>query len=362
MWGRFKRSISQTIDQGIGTTFDSHVIAAYRFVMRYYEDGDKIFLFGFSRGAFTARFLARMIATIGVLSKGNEEMVPFAYKSYQDYENGVGKFKSEIENRKWMDSFRTTFCRQDVKVHFLGLFDTVNSVGYFDLPFTTKTYLPKVAGTAQHVRHAVSIDERRCKFKPALLEQDLNACKHNHEDVKEVYFAGNHGDIGGGWLAEGNKDVVEADDPVQLSDIALQWMITELRELPVNDPAERLAFNEHVDIFLNNINRKIDQAYRAKIHDVLKFGGGVSAFKVLFWNFLGEVFFFIFFFFFILGYDDCVWPISCRGIVGPDLIFGCDRIHPLLRTSRTGPRQMEVGNFPPEHGRYAGHSQRRRLS
>lgn len=293
------------IDQGIGTTFDSHVIAAYRFVMRYYEDGDKIFLFGFSRGAFTARFLARMIATIGVLSKGNEEMVPFAYKSYQDYENGIGAFKTAEENRKWMNSFRTTFCRQDVKVHFLGLFDTVNSVGYFDLPFRTKTYLPTVSGTAHHIRHAVAIDERRCKFKPALLHQDINACQHNHEDVKEVYFAGNHGDIGGGWLAEGKRDVDEADDPVQLSDIALEWMITELQQLPAKDPTERLAFNEHVDIFLKNIHGKMDQVYTARIHDVLKIRGGVSAFKVLFWNFLGEFRFFLFF----LGHHKFMWSI-----------------------------------------------------
>lgn len=296
MWGRFKRSLSQMIDQGIGTTFDSHVIAAYRFIMRYYEDGDKIYLFGFSRGAFTARFLARMVATIGVLSKGNEEMVPFAYKSYQDFENGVGRFKTVQENRKWMDSFRVTFCRQDVKVHFLGLFDTVSSVGYFDLPFTTRTYLTTVRETAEHVRHAVSIDERRCKFKAALMQQDINECDHAHEDIQEVYFAGNHGDIGGGWLAEGDKNVDEANDPVQLSDIALEWMIRELQKLPVDD---QLMFNEHVDIFLNNIGGKKKEMYTAKIHDVLKFNGGESALKVLFWNFLGESlpFYFLFFIF-----------------------------------------------------------------
>lgn len=276
------------VDQGIGTTFDSHVIAAYRFVMRYYEDGDKIYLFGFSRGAFTARFLARMIATIGVLSKGNEEMVPFAYKSYQDYENGVGKFKTAQENRKWMDSFRVTFCRQDVRVHFLGLFDTVNSVGYFDLPFTTRTYLPTVIGTANHIRHAVAIDERRCKFKAALLQQDINVCQENREDIKEVYFPGNHGDIGGGWLAEGDKDVDELDDPVQLSDIALEWMITELQQLPVTHPEERLIFNEHVDMFLNNIHSKMDEVCTARIHDVLRFTGDASGLKVIFWNFLGK--------------------------------------------------------------------------
>ena len=120
--------------------------------MRYHEQGDKIFIFGFSRGAFTARFLARMISTIGLLSKGNEEMVPFAYRAYQEYEMGIGPHKTAKEHEKYMQNFKNTFCRKGSKVHFLGLFDTVNSVGYFDNPFAKKTYLPSVRKTATHVR------------------------------------------------------------------------------------------------------------------------------------------------------------------------------------------------------------------
>lgn len=108
LWGQFKRAVSRIVDRGICTSFDSHVMAAYRFMMRYYDHGDKICLFGFSRGAVTARFLARMIASIGVLSKGIEEMVPFAYKSYQDYENGTGSFKTAQDCLKWMESFKVT--------------------------------------------------------------------------------------------------------------------------------------------------------------------------------------------------------------------------------------------------------------
>jgi uncharacterized protein (DUF2235 family) len=52
------------------TTFDHHVIAGYKFLMRYYKPGDKIYIFGFSRGAFTARFLARLVTELGLLSKG----------------------------------------------------------------------------------------------------------------------------------------------------------------------------------------------------------------------------------------------------------------------------------------------------
>ena len=120
--------------------------------MRYHDEHDKIFIFGFSRGAFTARFLARMISTIGLLSKGNEEMVPFAYRTYQEYEMGIGRFKTDAEAEAYMTKFKTTFCRSKAKVHFLGLFDTVNSVGYFDNPFAKKKYLPSVIETATHVR------------------------------------------------------------------------------------------------------------------------------------------------------------------------------------------------------------------
>ena len=79
-------------------------------------------------------------------------MVPFAYRTYQEYEMGIGRFKTAVDAEAYMKSFRTTFCRKKAKVHFLGLFDTVNSVGYFDNPFSRKKYLPSVAKTATHVR------------------------------------------------------------------------------------------------------------------------------------------------------------------------------------------------------------------
>ena len=256
--------------------------------MRYYLAGSEIYIFGFSRGAFTARFLARMISTIGLLSMGNEEMVPFAYKSYQDYEMGTGFFKTVQDSETYMKKFKTSFCRANVKIHFLGLFDTVNSVGNFDVPLTKKTFLPTVIGTSTHIRHAVSIDERRCKFKPALLQQDLHNAESETEDIKEVFFAGNHGDVGGGWLAEGKLDVGEADDPVQLSDITMDWMIDEILALPAENDGDRIAWNEHKDIFLTNFRRKQNEAVVARLHDVLVYGGGTSYLKTAFWKFVGK--------------------------------------------------------------------------
>jgi hypothetical protein len=313
-WGKLKRSVSQIIDEGFADTFDSHVIAGYRFLMRYYGVGDRIYIFGFSRGAFTARFLARMIASIGLLSMGNEEMVPFAYKVYQDYETG-------IDDGPYMGLFKSSFCRDEhkpghahddmgsgVKVHFLGLFDTVNSVGTLDVPWGRTLKLPKVIGTADHVRHAVALDERRVKFKAALLAQDSEEIgRTGKEDIKEVWFPGNHGDVGGGWPAESDKEVNKRSlwrkfvelfqtkvdmkptekkdsDYFQLSDIALKWMIDELDALP-ND---KIRWNPDVKrSFLERFNLHRAKAILSRMHDTLRFGGGSSAGNVCFWKWLG---------------------------------------------------------------------------
>lgn len=337
-WGKFKQKISQTLDSGFATTFDSHVIAGYRFLMRYYGEGDRIYIFGFSRGAFTARFLARMISQVGLLSRGNEEMVPFAYKIYQDYEMGVyddyrerkkaeqnGKEPSKDTNPKitYIKNFKTTFCRHEhpkgevhsdvesgIKVHFLGLFDTVNSVGTFDIPWSKQVILPMVGGTAEHVRHAVAIDERRVKFKAALLAQDKKDEAHQTEDIKEVWFPGNHGDVGGGWpavdpkianekksfwqkivdifVAETDIDPCEdvRDDHFQQSDIALKWMIDELDGIP----GDQLEWDmKRKEGFLKYYKMRREQAISSKLHDTMEYGGGSSFAMTFFWKFMGTL-------------------------------------------------------------------------
>ncbi|KAI5817743.1 hypothetical protein BZA77DRAFT_309341 [Pyronema omphalodes] len=278
VFGSIQRWFSQTIDNAIGTTFTHHVLAGYRFVMRYYKPGDLIYIFGFSRGAFTARFLARMITEIGLLSRGNEEMVPFAYRTYEDYESGA-RFKTRAECEEFMSQFKETFCRQNVSIHFLGLFDCVNSITTLDIPFRKKTYLPVFLPAATYIRHAVSIDERRLKFKVALFCQDDDDCNHETEhtqDIKEVWFPGNHGDVGGGWATK-------TKDDIQLSDVALEWMINELDSIP-EPPEEKLAFNHRRDEFLNRMKAKQTNAIDdSEIHDALSFGKGWNMFGVMFW-------------------------------------------------------------------------------
>lgn len=313
------RKLEAVVDQALATSFDSHVIAGYRFLMRYYKPGDRIYVFGFSRGAFTARFLTRMISHVGLLSMGNEELIPFAYKVYQDYErNNSGTADKQKAKVIFMNSFKSHFCRNErdeakesgekisdnesgIKVHFLGLFDCVNSVGNLDVPFfQKKPPLPAVQGTAKHIRHAVAIDERRVKFKAALFSQEP---VNETEDIKEVWFPGNHGNVGGGWDIPAREDGEARDttqhDYFQLSDIALKWMIDEIDDVEEEEiradqsksPAVRLAWNiEQKYDFVHRfqLQERQDEMISARMHDTMKFGGGCSFFKVMLWNFLGK--------------------------------------------------------------------------
>ena len=85
----------------------------------------------------------------------------------------------------------------------------------------------------------------------------------------------------------------EEDDPLQLSDLALKWMIDELDALPAVHPHDKIYWNEHKDIFLKNYARKEATAIEAPMHDILKFGGGSGAVSVMMWHILGLSFEFI---------------------------------------------------------------------
>ncbi|KAM0347414.1 hypothetical protein ACHAPU_004935 [Fusarium lateritium] len=382
--GEFTSSVSKTLDAGFGTTFDAHVIAGYRFLMRYYEPGAKIYVFGFSRGAYTAKFLARMVNKVGLLCKGNEEMVPFAYRLYQRHLQGeindsehaqcshkhdgsaadihhhagahsptvqlpgqepsdVSKETRQASNE--IDAFSQTFCRhetnkdgdeENIKVFFLGIWDCVASVAVLE----RKARMPvPVSGTATHVRHAVAVDERRVKFKAALLAQDIRAAIHTHsadEDIQEVWFPGNHGDVGGGWpvqvadepeidsktplLYNGNgassneqpetkklslwgriKNFFKTwkadqastdvnDDWLQMSDIPLEWMIREVKKCGEMDKDLQASVHwchslEPFEQSMKDPARRLE-ATHGFMHDCLAFGYGTGFFKVLMWKFM----------------------------------------------------------------------------
>ena len=160
--------------------------------MRFYNPGDEIYMFGFSRGAYIARFLAEMLDHIGLLSHGNEEMVKFAWKAFAQWQcraESVGSDEevaaANAEKRKmfeFMKGFRETFSRPVGRIKFLGLFDTVNSVPRFETAWMQRSKFPYTArSSAQVIRHAVSIDERRAKFRQDLMYQGNPRAKNQHK-------------------------------------------------------------------------------------------------------------------------------------------------------------------------------------
>ena len=140
--------------------------------METWEPGDRVFLFGFSRGAYTVRVLAGLLYALGLLPRNNPNLVPYVIRLFESLRGTDPDAGSNYW--KLCDQFRWTFARQVVEsddqrrfpVHFLGVWDTVSSVGWVWDP-KTYPYTTRNPGIAV-VRHAVSLDERRCFFRQNL--------------------------------------------------------------------------------------------------------------------------------------------------------------------------------------------------
>lgn len=164
-----KRWYSRAKDAAFGSTFDDHVMAGYRFLMRFYYPGDVIYMFGFSRGAYVARILSEMLDHVGLLEAGNEGKVPYVWSVFAKWGRcsicRQASQKERDEIYRYMKALRETFCRPVSQVRFLGLFDTVNSIPRFEI-YRSKLPLSCATRTsAKNIRHALSIDEHRAKFR-----------------------------------------------------------------------------------------------------------------------------------------------------------------------------------------------------
>ncbi|CEP23397.1 Uncharacterized protein YEL023C [Cyberlindnera jadinii] len=158
--------INDMADAAVAFSLDQHVQDAYRFLMRFYHEGDKIYLFGFSRGAFTARVLGSMIDRVGLLNPGLEGLIESLWSIYSAWEYAAQPSQPDYTTTL-VEEFKLTFARTSSPlIEFMGLFDTINSVGLFrDRMFPFSTNL----GHVKNIRHAVSLDERRAKYKLNLI-------------------------------------------------------------------------------------------------------------------------------------------------------------------------------------------------
>jgi uncharacterized protein (DUF2235 family) len=210
---------SKLTGAGVGAGLGKNIQSGYRWLCGQYRPGDRIFLFGFSRGAYTVRSLAGMIGRCGLLDLTKLEE-PVVWKRVEKaYSEGYRDRKELAEWAAGWDFHPAPAGRPFLPIHFLGVWDTVGALGVPDdleianLLDDVSRYSfhdTDLSDRVLHGRHAVSLDEDRASYTPTLWK-----AAGKHPDVKEVWFPGVHSDVGGGYKETG------------LSDGALAWMIGE---------------------------------------------------------------------------------------------------------------------------------------
>ena len=208
-------------DQGVGTEggwlsrlrgglygkwLDKNIEDIYRFLMLNYETGDDVYMFGFSRGAYTIRSTVGLIRNAGLLPKIQAHRFSEALDLYRRRDAHP---KSDEAKQ-----FRQSYSRE-IQIHFVGVWDTVGSMGIpglRGLSFRRKLYSfhnMELSSLVRNAYHALAVDERRWSFRPTLWE----AKPKEGQTVEQVWFAGVHSEVGGGSPHSG------------LSDVALMWLM-----------------------------------------------------------------------------------------------------------------------------------------
>lgn len=209
-----------------GADLDNNLIEAYVFLTLNYEPGDQIYLFGFSRGAYTVRSLAGLARKCGILRREHVDKARQALDLYR--ERGLGADSPEAERFRsahaiaW-PKLATPFTRPpfDLRFRYIGVWDTVGALGVprvlpisIGLNARYEFHDTALSRSVEFARHAVAIDERSAAFAPALWS---NVDRFNTPGaparVAQCWFPGDHGGVGGGDWAR------------PLSNCALLWVI-----------------------------------------------------------------------------------------------------------------------------------------
>ncbi|KAK0211865.1 hypothetical protein IW262DRAFT_1280085 [Armillaria fumosa] len=187
------RLLDNIIDMAIAWNFKHIVEEAYQWLADHYRDGDRIYLFGFSRGAYQIRALSGMIEKVSFFNSFQFPWSPtMLIHSHSEIED-------DAEAEALALNFKRTFSWPSVKIHFLGAWDTVSSVGIVrEQPLS----LTRTSTHICFIRHGLALDERRVKFLPEYFNKGLiptferQSQSTESTDVEEVWFAGSHSDIG----------------------------------------------------------------------------------------------------------------------------------------------------------------------
>ena len=312
--GELGGRIRNILAAAFGTGISENIIDCYEAILRHYEEGDRVFIFGFSRGAYTARCVANVMnlcgiprqnADGGLLPAGGVALRRIAEEAvYSVYEHGSGHDRAEyeLEREEKARRFRAKYGSEGIGTRgevqgnvaptFIGVFDTVAALGgvivrrilaalaltsvimggvsiwhEWDAPWSFLAWLPAgllvasflwalkkqfkcisnppqggrfschfaawnlknydrfLDSSVGYARHAISIDENRKRFPRVGWGHSDDTSQENRGQIawlKQEWFAGNHSDIGGSY----------PESESRLSDIALQWMVDELKAIP----------------------------------------------------------------------------------------------------------------------------------
>jgi len=237
-----KNKYWRALSGAFGFGFEANVKDLYHFLARSYETGDKVFLFGFSRGGATVRAFAGFVHTCGLLNREHPAARPDGHFSEQAFKLLVNQafdcYRTHSKNPEKCRQFKAEYGVKDeihapsgdLKIHFVGVWDSVSALGFpkdfsvavkwvFDAAerisdriFPHSFYKYELNESVENAYQALSIDDERKTFHPMVWnEKDCRGAEHH---VEQVWFAGVHSNVGGGYPRTG------------LSDVALDWMMT----------------------------------------------------------------------------------------------------------------------------------------
>lgn len=231
--GNSKNKVQHLIGGGFGAGLITRVVRGYTFISRHYEQGDKIHIVGFSRGAYTARALAGLICSQGLLAKkfkrGDEESYKQGMQAWYRYVKAGAEKRNVFANLATVLQDLPNFIRssffddsnliQGVDIETIAVWDTVGSLGIPEYNVTTHSFGDafRFADTQLSSKvgkgiHALALDEQRLLFTPTFWDKAAN--------VIQLVFPGAHADVGGGYPKRNRES--------GLSDGALLWMVKQL--------------------------------------------------------------------------------------------------------------------------------------
>jgi uncharacterized protein (DUF2235 family) len=237
-----------------GVGLSRNVKQCYRFLVDTYEPDDELYLFGFSRGAFTARSLAGLVRNSGVLRRQHADRVDEAYDLYRS--------RADEAHPKGIEAqiFRRMYSHEDPEIRFVGVWDTVGSLGIpIDIPLVNDRWGFHDTELSSRVRfayQALAIDERRKPFTPTIWKQQPGT---QDQTLEQVWFAGVHSDVGGGY-----------EEP-ELAEIALLWMVDRAQDTGLAFLSDHFQIPAtDVDPELRRVGAHLQPDARGPIHDSFK--------------------------------------------------------------------------------------------